>query len=201
MKKIVLVFLIMVLALNVMACGDENVDLGAEEQESNVDNETPSELPKGVIESEAEKYGNLNEFETMTFEDEIFNQDDLAKYDITMVNIWGTFCGPCIKELPELGELAKEVPNNVNVIGLCTDYIGNEDYAKKLLSDSGAEYTNIILSPEIQKSLTKNIQYVPTTVFLDSKGNIIGRVKVGAPAGDVKEAYLKLINEALEAIK
>jgi len=203
MKKIWLVLLILVLSLNVMACGDDKAnETEIDKVDEAGDNEKVDEIQiKGVIAEEVEKYGNLNEFETMTFDDKIFDQDDFSDYDITMINIWGTFCGPCIKELPELAELAKEIPENVNLIGLCTDYSGNEEYAKKLLSDVDAEYTNIVLSPELQNSFAKNIQYVPTTVFVDSKGNIIGRIKVGAPAGDVKEAYMKLIEEALEAIK
>ncbi|MCI6809084.1 MAG: redoxin domain-containing protein, partial [Spirochaetia bacterium] len=27
--------------------------------------------------------------------------------ELTMINIWGTFCGPCIKEMPDLAQLNK----------------------------------------------------------------------------------------------
>lgn len=33
--------------------------------------------------------------------------------DITVVNCWGTFCTPCIDEMPELEEWTKEMPDNV----------------------------------------------------------------------------------------
>ena len=29
-------------------------------------------------------------------------------YDVTMINVWGTFCGPCIQEMPDLGEISDE---------------------------------------------------------------------------------------------
>ena len=29
-------------------------------------------------------------------------------YDVTMINVWGTFCGPCIQEMPDLGQLAED---------------------------------------------------------------------------------------------
>ena len=47
--------------------------------------------------------------------------------DLTVLNIWGTFCGPCIGEMPELGEWAKEMPDNVQIVGLIIDINGEED--------------------------------------------------------------------------
>ena len=32
-----------------------------------------------------------------------------ADSKITMVNVWGTFCGPCIREMPDLGVLNKNM--------------------------------------------------------------------------------------------
>ena len=31
-----------------------------------------------------------------------------AKAKVTMINVWGTFCSPCIMEMPDLGELSRE---------------------------------------------------------------------------------------------
>ena len=47
--------------------------------------------------------------------------------DLTVLNIWGTFCGPCIGEMPELGKWAKEMPDNVQIVGLIIDINGEED--------------------------------------------------------------------------
>ena len=41
---------------------------------------------------------------------------------ITMVNIWGTFCGPCIREMPDLAKLNQEYKSKgVEIIGIPID--------------------------------------------------------------------------------
>ena len=42
---------------------------------------------------------------------------------LTMFNVWGTFCPPCLHEMPDLGRLAKEMaPEGVQIIGLLYDW-------------------------------------------------------------------------------
>ena len=38
-----------------------------------------------------------------------------------MVNIWATFCSPCIREMPELAELNEAYGDNFQVIGIVVD--------------------------------------------------------------------------------
>ena len=42
-------------------------------------------------------------FTAQTLDGTEVTQDIFKETDLTMVNIWGTFCGPCIREMPELG--------------------------------------------------------------------------------------------------
>ena len=42
-----------------------------------------------------------------------------ADNKITMINIWGTFCGPCIREMPELAKLSEDYKSKgVEIIGI-----------------------------------------------------------------------------------
>ena len=41
---------------------------------------------------------------------------------VTVINFWGTWCGPCIKELPHFEQVAKDYEGRVTVIALHTDY-------------------------------------------------------------------------------
>lgn len=61
--------------------------------------------------------------------DSIFKEKDL-----TVVNIWGTFCTPCVEEMPELGEWAKEMPDNVQIVGLVCDIESDNDETHKELA-------------------------------------------------------------------
>ena len=50
--------------------------------------------------------GNTVSFETVDIDgNKVSSADIFSKHKLTMVNIWGTFCGPCIREMPDLEEL------------------------------------------------------------------------------------------------
>ena len=47
-----------------------------------------------------------------------------AENKVTMLNIWGTFCGPCIREMPDLAKLNKENKDkNFEVVGIIIDIL------------------------------------------------------------------------------
>lgn len=120
-----------------------------------------------------------------------------SEKDLTVLNIWGTFCGPCIGEMPELGEWAKEMPDNVQLLGLIIDINGEEDtehrdLAVDITQKAGADFTNLIANADFAPIL-KDVVGVPTTLFIDGDGNIVGDPIVGADVDGYKafvEEYL-----------
>lgn len=120
-----------------------------------------------------------------------------SEKDLTVLNIWGTFCGPCIGEMPELGEWAEEMPDNVQLLGLIIDINGEEDtehrdLAVDITQKAGADFTNLIANADFAPIL-KDVVGVPTTLFIDGDGNIVGDPIVGA---DV-EGYKTFVEEYL----
>ncbi|MBR1647715.1 MAG: TlpA family protein disulfide reductase [Selenomonadaceae bacterium] len=118
-----------------------------------------------------------------------------ASKKITVVNILGTFCPPCIGEMPELGELARNMPADAQLIGLvCDAQDGSEEIqeAKKILRDAGANFVNIVPDENLLKFLS-DVDAVPTTIFVNSKGEIVGRVIVGADVEGYKNELAKLL--------
>ena len=120
-----------------------------------------------------------------------------AEKDLTVLNVWGTFCGPCINEMPELGAWAKEMPDNVQIIGLVADIAGETDEqqidtAKTILEKTGADFQNIIPNSDFS-DLLSNVVGVPTTYFINKEGKIVGKPIVGAQVSKYKsfvEGYL-----------
>ena len=107
---------------------------------------------------------------------------------ITVLNIWGTFCSPCIYEMPYLGQLSEEYRERglqiVGLVGDVTDYRGNPDElqlqtAQQIVQQTGAAYTHLVPSGSLLTYLN-SIDAFPTTVFLDSQGRQIGDAVVGA---------------------
>ena len=137
-------------------------------------------------------------FKTVDTNGNTVTQDIFKGKKVTVVNIWGTFCPPCIGEMPELGAWAREMPQDAQIIGLICDAEGPADKkttaaAVKILKEANAGFVNILPSEELLKYL-ENVEAVPTTIFVDSEGNIIGEKVVGADVNKYKTLltrYLK----------
>lgn len=135
-------------------------------------------------------------FTTKDLDGNTVTESIFTEKDLNVVNIWGTFCNPCIEEMPELGEWAKNMPDNVQLIGLVSD-ISDEndtkhyDLAVTIMERANADFLQIIANDDFN-SIMKWVTGVPTTIFVDKEGNIVGKI-VGA---DV-EGYKSFVEEYL----
>jgi len=141
----------------------------------------------------------LSSFVTVNLSGEDITEEIFSDYDVTMINIWATWCPPCIDEIPSLGELKRQLPDNFNLISICTDGGQDSSSAKDILTSSDANFTTLIPSEEMESGFLSSIDAIPTTVFVDSTGNFIGSRQLGAPGvGDeaIINGYMELINDS-----
>ena len=140
---------------------------------------------------------NMPEFSTTDMDGNKVTNDTFADYDLTVVNFWATYCNPCIDELPELAEWKKELPDNVNLIGLLVDVDekGSDQYklAEKIIKEAGADYQHLIATEEFDDMIS-NLVGVPTTFFVDSTGKIIGEPFAGADVDAYKQTVEDYLN-------
>lgn len=142
----------------------------------------------------------LASFTAETEDGNTWTADDLQSADVTMVNVWGTFCGPCVNEMPEIAELEKQLPENVTVVLCCGDYSDQTAAdCESILSDAGYSGTNLIGFDGDLNTLLAGTQFYPTTYFFDSEGNQVAEPVVGAP-DKPKQTYLDSINQGLESL-
>lgn len=142
-------------------------------------------------------YANLNSFTAKTMDGGTFTQADLAKADVTLINYWATTCGFCVDELPDIAAWAKKLPANVQVITVCGDYEFESEAAKAILKEAGFEGTTLVSGDGDFEKFSNDIIFLPTTVVVDSSGNIVETLDVAAK--DVSGTFTKLVNAALEA--
>ena len=149
---------------------------------------------KGEIQSSEAVFG---AFESETLEGEAVTEDIFSQADLSMVNIWGTFCGPCIEEMPALGELGRQYADKgVQVIGLIGDVDkAGDETALEIVEKTKADYTHLIASPTLQLGILSKVRVFPTTIFVDKDGNQVGDVYSGARDQEtwteITEALLK----------
>lgn len=146
--------------------------------------------------------GTLISFETYDLDGNVINSADLfAQNKVTMINIWGTECGPCIDEMPMLGELNGIMQSEgCAVVGIVSDLrdFSNEDIrgtAQQIVSQTGADYINLAAWETLDTDLPYS--FTPSTYFVDSEGHIIGEIVIGIRT---EAQYTELYHNALDAV-
>lgn len=138
-------------------------------------------------------------FEAITTDGETLTSDCFADSKLTMLNVWATYCNPCLNEMPDLGEIAAAYDTSeFQMIGIVSDvaeYSGEEDIAtaKDLIVETEANYPHLLLSESLYYNLVGGIDAVPTTFFVNQDGELLGYV-TGAQA---KETWEGLIDDLL----
>lgn len=142
-------------------------------------------------------FPDLISFSAETLDGGSFSQKDFRKYDVTMINIWSITCSPCRGEMPALAELASSLPDNVRIITVSLDGKSGEQRTREFMDEAGFKGITLVTGDGDLQRLMDSIQYMPTTIFVDSTGRNIGEAVIGAPP-DPAGFYTKKINIALE---
>lgn len=131
----------------------------------------------------------LSNFKTIDMEGNTIDQTLWSGKKVTMLNIWGTFCSPCIGEMPDLNEINEEYKEkDFQIVGLVIDTSAGDgnvipsqvDVAKDIIKQIGVTYQNILPSRDLNMAVLNGIIKLPTTIFLDENGNILGEPYEGS---------------------
>ena len=91
-----------------------------------------------------------------------------------IINYWATWCAPCRDEIPELNELAHELSDSVQVIGVNFDQVMGEVLSQQMQS-LGIEFDNLLQDPRDIWNL-EPITVLPETLIINTKGELIHRL-------------------------
>lgn len=139
--------------------------------------------------SNPEEVKSVGKFETTGIDGKTYTEKVFSDYDLTLVNVFTTWCSPCVKEIPELQELYKEMKDKgVGVAGVVldtTDEKGNQDEeaVKKagiLQEKTKAEYPFLTPDTTMMNGRLQGISAFPETFFVDKDGNIVGDTYTGS---------------------
>ena len=118
----------------------------------------------------------------------LVTSDIFKDYDVTMINIFATWCNPCLSEMRDIKKLSRTLPENSNLILVCPDgYDNPEDF------DFIVKYFDLdfpVLKMTGKEILSHyNLVAFPTNIFVDREGNIIG---VSTGAGNYRKFLVEI---------
>ena len=88
---------------------------------------------------------------------------------IVLLNFWGTWCAPCLDEIPELVRLSHQFKNRgVEVVGVALDS-GSPDDIREFMAVHGMDYEIVIGDLSVVKSRFHVFGF-PTSLLIDRQG-------------------------------
>ena len=139
-------------------------------------------------------------FTAPTIDGEEMTSDIFAGSKLTMINVWATYCSPCLSEMPDLGQIAASYDKaDFQLIGIVSDVSDTSSEkdvqnAKDLITETQANYPHLLLNEDLYMNLVGGVDSVPTTFFVNDKSEVLGYV-IGARD---KESWVALIDELLQ---
>ena len=86
-----------------------------------------------------------------------------------LVNVWATWCPPCVDEAPHLAEVSEEFEGEVQFIGL--DILDDRPAAREFIREFGWQYPSVF---DPSGRVRDELGYVgqPVTVIYDAEGDL-----------------------------
>ena len=195
-KKILFLGMALMMAAGISACNASSKTSSSEATttESKQADAKAEDSKQAESDKEDKKFP---EFTAKTVSGEDISSDLFKDSKLTVVNVWGSWCGPCVQEIPELQKLYESMKDkDVNVIGLAQDAGTDLDAVKEIIDKNKVTYQNIV--PEgATEDFVMSLMAFPTTFFVDSDRNIVGVIQGGRNL----EAFTAAVEGVLEKLK
>lgn len=164
-------------------------------------------MPLEDAENSSSDVVNLGEFTVQDINGQSYTQDMFKDYELTMINVFATWCSPCINEIPDLQKLSEEMAGEgVAVAGIvmdASDGFGNAvdetvEKAKVLAERTKAAYPFLIPDAGNLNGRLEGIDAVPETFFVDKNGTIVGQTYTGSRSLD---EWKSIVQETLNGMQ
>ena len=128
----------------------------------------------------------LPEFELLTLAGDRVDSRSLAG-KVVVLNFWATWCQPCLKEIPELEQLADDA--RLEIVGIALDTEG-EKMVRPFVERHGMSYKILLGNQEVFQRLGGFS--IPYTLVLDRQQQVVNIYRGPASREDIEEDLRKI---------
>lgn len=108
------------------------------------------------------------------------------KGKVVVIDLWETWCKPCIASFPTLEKLQKDFPKHLKILAVTAGFTDTKADAKKFVDNHDYELTFLFDSNKLHKKL--HVSAIPYRIFISPNGNFI-KTEMGnhGPKGDYRQ--------------
>lgn len=196
-KKFLTGLLAVTLILSLMtACAsskspDKTEDSDTTQGNSQVQNPPDASDPSaaGSLPVTGRNVTSVGDFTTQDLNGNAVTQDIFKEHKLTMVNVFTTWCSPCVNEMPDLEKLYQQMKDqDVGVVGVVLDVLNEKgeivdedlERAQLLVEKTGVTYPVLLPDSTYFNNRLIDLEGFPETFFVDENGNIVGEGYCGS---------------------
>ncbi|MFH1687065.1 MAG: TlpA disulfide reductase family protein [bacterium] len=190
---------ILLLALTTIllaSCGSEEVTTDAQASGTDIATRVQSESPEpGQTTIKPTSVQDIKSakivFEAYDIDGTLHKSDEWIGKQPVVINVWGTWCPPCRREIPDLVKVYNEYRyKGIEILGLAVR--DTPEKVRNFIGPNGMEWT-MMMADQSTLATMGRISGVPTTIFLNKDGQEVARF-VGPRSYEVfKETFESLL--------
>jgi len=128
-----------------------------------VPSQAPSAAPSVILTDAAGKALQLSDF----------------RGKLVVLNLWATWCEPCLREMPSLDLLEAHFGDRIAVLAVSEDR-GGAKIVEPFIAKLGLKSVKVYVDPKSDVGHAFDVRGLPTSFLIDPDGKVLGRVEGGA---------------------
>jgi thiol-disulfide isomerase/thioredoxin len=120
-----------------------------------------------------EKFGTLTDIAFLAEGGRSVKLSDFKGQPVVL-NLWATWCAPCVEEMPSLDRLQRDFPG-VAVIAVSLDKQG-EEKVRAFFAENGLKHLKVFADPSMKALSALGIPGLPATILIASDGTEMGAI-------------------------
>jgi thiol-disulfide isomerase/thioredoxin len=98
---------------------------------------------------------------------------------LVVLNLWATWCEPCLREMPSLDLLEAHFGDRIAVLAVSEDR-GGAKIVEPFIAKLSLKSVKVFVDPKSEVGHAFDVRGLPTSFLVDHDGNVLGRVEGGA---------------------
>jgi thiol-disulfide isomerase/thioredoxin len=98
---------------------------------------------------------------------------------LVIVNLWATWCEPCLREMPSLERLQLRLGERIAVLAVSEDR-GGDKTVEPFIAKLGLKSVKVYIDPKSEVGHAFGARGLPTSFLIDREGKVLGRVEGAA---------------------